>query len=268
MAGSFWHRRRGSGEKLWRWRRSFPEVFVDVSNGLGLLQTFPPVRCATPTDGFEQYHAFSNDSEVLHMTALLIMRCRAGPCHCDFLHKSCSKMFKVQVYAIPPHLPPSCKCRHGQGFRGCLKTEGRMRKATLVLQPRETFLVRKSQMESCSQAIESERYETRPAVALLLLSFDAGVCCYCFGRCDCRSVTSARSTGFVKPWGTACRVFSSASNRPGLHRVGTEDDYCCRVETADLGPFSVEALPRWQAFPKVKAEICKPHSCKTRVVVG
>ena len=107
------------------------------------------------------------------MTALLIMRCRAGPCHCDFLHKSCSKMFKVQVYAIPPHLPPSCKCRHGQGFRGCLKTEGRMRKATLVLQPRETFLVRKSQMESCSQAIESERYETRPAVALLLLSFDA-----------------------------------------------------------------------------------------------
>ena len=28
-------------------------------------------------------------------------------------------------------------------------------------------------MESCSQAIESERYETRPAVALLLLSFDA-----------------------------------------------------------------------------------------------
>ena len=173
MAGSFWHRRRGSGEKLWRWRRSFPEVFFDVSNGLGLLQTFPPVRCATPTDGFEQYHAFSNDSEVLHMTALLIMRCRAGPCHCDFLHKSCSKMFKVQVYAIPPHLPPSCKCRHGQGFRGCLKTEGRMRKATLVLQPRETFLVRKSQMESCSQAIESERYETRPAVALLLLSFDA-----------------------------------------------------------------------------------------------
>ena len=173
MAGSFWHRRRGSGEKLWRWGRSFSEVVVDVSNGLGLLQTCPPVRCATPTDGFEQYHAFSNDSEVLHMTALLIMRCRAGPCHCDFLHKSCSKMFKVQVYAIPPHLPASCKCRHGQGFRGCLKAEGRMRKATLVLQPRETFLVRKSQMESCSQAIESERYETRPAVALLLLSFDA-----------------------------------------------------------------------------------------------
>ena len=48
-----------------------------------------------------------------------------------------------------------------------------MRKATLGLQSRETFLVRKSQMESCSQAIESERYETRPAVALLLLSFDA-----------------------------------------------------------------------------------------------
>ena len=48
-----------------------------------------------------------------------------------------------------------------------------MHKAILRLQPRETFLVRKSQMESCSQAIESERYETRPAVALLLLSFDA-----------------------------------------------------------------------------------------------
>ena len=41
--------------------RSFSEVFAVASNGLGLLQTrldllqtFPPVRCATPTDGFEQ----------------------------------------------------------------------------------------------------------------------------------------------------------------------------------------------------------------------
>ena len=48
-----------------------------------------------------------------------------------------------------------------------------MHKAILRLQPRETFLVRKSQMESCSQAIESERYETGPEVPLLLLSFDA-----------------------------------------------------------------------------------------------
>ena len=106
MAGSFWHRRRGSGEKLWRWGRSFSEVVVDVSNGLGLLQTCPPVRCATPTDGFEQYHAFSNDSEVLHMTALLIMRCRAGPCHFDFLQKSCSKMCRCKFMPSHPICPP------------------------------------------------------------------------------------------------------------------------------------------------------------------
>ena len=45
-----------------------------------------------------------------------------------------------------------------------------MHKAILRLQPRETFLVRKSQMESCSQAIESERYETRPEVPLPLFA--------------------------------------------------------------------------------------------------
>ena len=59
---------------------------------------------------------------------------------------------------------------------------------------------------------------------LAFVEFWCRVCCYCFDRCDCRSaISAARSTGFVKPWGTACRVFSSASNRPGLYRVGAED---------------------------------------------
>ena len=44
MAGSFWHRRRGSGEKLWRWGRLISEVFVEVFDCLGLLQIFLPVK--------------------------------------------------------------------------------------------------------------------------------------------------------------------------------------------------------------------------------
>ena len=51
-----------------------------------------------------------------------------------------------------------------------------MHKAILRLQPRISFLVRMSQngvMQSCSHAIDLGRYETRPEVPLLLLSFDA-----------------------------------------------------------------------------------------------
>ena len=52
------------------------------------------------------------------------------------------------------------------GFRGGLKTEEKMRKATLHLQPRETLVVQKINAEPCSHAVDLERYETRPAVAL------------------------------------------------------------------------------------------------------
>ena len=54
-----------------------------------------------------------------------------------------------------------------------MKTEERMRKATLRLQPRRTSVVQKFQMESCSHVADLEGYETRPEVPLLLLSFDA-----------------------------------------------------------------------------------------------
>ena len=47
-----------------------------------------------------------------------------------------------------------------------LKTEEKMRKATLRLQPRETLAVQKIKAEPCSHAVDLERYETRPAVAL------------------------------------------------------------------------------------------------------
>ena len=49
------------------------------------------------------------------------------------------------------------------GFRGGLKTEEKMRKATLHLQPRETLVVQKIKAEPCSHAVDLERYETRPA---------------------------------------------------------------------------------------------------------
>ena len=47
-----------------------------------------------------------------------------------------------------------------------LKTKENMRKATLHLQPRETLVVQKIKTEPCSHAVDLERYETRPAVAL------------------------------------------------------------------------------------------------------
>ena len=59
----------------------------------------------------------------------------------------------------------SCWCR------GCLKTEERMRTAPALAA--KNFLARRFQMESCSHANYLERYETRPEVPLLLLSFDA-----------------------------------------------------------------------------------------------
>ena len=58
MAGSFRHRRFQ--------QHSFSKVFVEVSDCLGLLQIFLPVRVrsAKPTDGFQQYHAFSSKLNV------------------------------------------------------------------------------------------------------------------------------------------------------------------------------------------------------------
>ena len=52
------------------------------------------------------------------------------------------------------------------GFRGGLKSKEKMRKGTLCLQPRETLVVQKIKTEPCSHAVDLERYETRPAVAL------------------------------------------------------------------------------------------------------
>ena len=116
------------------------------------------------------------------MTALLIMRC-ARPCPKDFLHESWSKICRCRF--MPSHVntnthafpslakaSPSGSASEVQtwsGFRGCLKTEERMRKSTLRLQPRKTCLVRRFQTESCSHAVGLERYETMPAVPSLLL---------------------------------------------------------------------------------------------------
>ena len=79
----------------------------------------PPVSSAKPTAGFQQYHAFSSKLNVkvakgtqkrpsqsqASMTALLIRRCRAGPCHMDFLQRW-SDMSRCKLKTIAAHLPP------------------------------------------------------------------------------------------------------------------------------------------------------------------
>ena len=79
-------------------------------------------------------------------------------------------------------------------------------------------------MESCSHAVDLERYETGPEVPVLLLSFDA-------------ELAAGASTGVIagephvldpmvsrSPWGTVTSVFSSANSEcpHHLHCVGAE----------------------------------------------
>ena len=133
------------------------------------------------------------------------MRCRAGPCQMDFLHESC-KICSCKFVRSHP-ICPSLKVHRWSRFRGCLKAEKECVKRICACSQEKLFCVRKSQMESCSHAVDLERYETGPEVPLLLLSFDA-------------ELAAGASTGVIagephvldpmvsrSPWGTVTSVF-------------------------------------------------------------
>ena len=145
MAGSFWHRRRGSGEKLWRWGRSFSEVFVEVFDCLGLLQIFLPVkvRSAAP-------QLMDSNSIMLSPTNLKTCKRHTEETKAQSSIHDCTADQEMSCWAMPhgfssykpepnlcaalchptqhrAHLPPwrkpvqlvqRHKCRHGQVSEG------------------------------------------------------------------------------------------------------------------------------------------------------
>ena len=72
----------------------------------------------------------------------------------------CHENWRNTRLCHPTPLTSKLQVQACSGFRGCSKTEERMHKEILRLQPRISFLVRKLQMETCSHAVDLESFET------------------------------------------------------------------------------------------------------------
>ena len=112
------------------------------------------------------------------MTALLIRRCRAGPCHMDFLHTSRSKIC-VQVYGMSPNTAHICLCGSSEcnwfsvtsaDMVRLQRTLERKRKSVnrLCACSQEKLRCPRVEMESCVHAVDLERYERRAPFPLAL----------------------------------------------------------------------------------------------------
>ena len=169
MAGSFWHRRRGSGEKLWRGGDQFQNSSLKFAIVWFAAKLFAcqSQKRGTPTDGFEQYHAFSNKSQDLQRhTEETKAQSSIHDCTADQEMScwACTWSFFIQAGArfvcnfMPSHPTPrtfaslakaspigsASQMQTWSGFRGGLKTEGKMRKALCACSQEKLLLFKKS----------------------------------------------------------------------------------------------------------------------------